>query len=125
MTARAPAKLGVQGRKLWSEIADRYELRPDETRILTDVCREADIIERLEAGLRDAPLVVEGARGQTVANPLVSELRQHRAALTTMLKALHLPDTDDTAARRSLETSQLARRAARARWDRRTGPDSA
>lgn len=73
-------------------VIDRYDLRPDEVRLLADGCREADIIERLEAELADAPLMVKGSMGQLVASPLVSEVRQHRAVLAGLLKSLKLPD---------------------------------
>lgn len=117
--AKQPAQLGDKGRALWQQIIDGYSLRPDEVRMLEDVCREADLIERLEEQLRGSSLMVTGSQGQLVASPLVSELRQHRATLTQMLKALKLPDTDATAQRKAELDSQQARAAARARWDRR------
>lgn len=120
--AKIPAKLGTEGRRLWSEIVDRYDLRPDEIRVLADACREADIVERLELELRDAPLMVKGSQGQLVASPLVSEVRQHRTVVAALLKALHLPDTDSQGAQKAQKDSEAARAAARARWDRkRTG----
>lgn len=117
--ARQPTKLGAEGRRLWQAIVSAYDLRPDEVRILADACREVDVVERLEAGLRDSPLMVEGSQGQLVASPLVSEVRQHRAVLANLLKALKLPDTNDLAQRRAALESEQARAAARARWDRR------
>lgn len=113
---RQPAKLGPAGRRLWREVVERYELRPDEARLLTDACREADIIDRLEAALADASLVVKGSMGQLVASPLVSEVRQHRSVLARLLKALNLPDTPAEAERRHNAVSEQARAAARARW---------
>lgn len=118
ISEKPPTHLGAQGRKLWAAIAAKYDLRPDEIRILIDVCREADLIERLEVLLRDSDLMVRGSQGQLVASPLVSELRQHRATLTTMLKALHLPESESTTARLKQETSEKARKAIKARWDR-------
>ncbi|MFD8336781.1 hypothetical protein ACFV42_29530 [Streptomyces solisilvae] len=97
---RPPAKLGAAGRRLWREIVERYELRPDEARILGDACREADIVERLEAELADAPLMVKGSMGQLVAPPLVSEARQHRSVLVALLKSLKLPDAPADAQRK-------------------------
>src|SRR5690606_41193051 len=66
---------------LWDSIVPAYDLRPDEARMLADACREADIVQRLEDELADAPLMVQGSQGQLVASPLVSELRQHRSVL--------------------------------------------
>ncbi len=118
---RPPAKLGAAGRRLWREISGRYELRPDETRLLADACREADIIDRLEEELAGAPLIVKGSMGQLVASPLVSEVRQHRTVLAGLLKSLKLPDAPDEAERRRAAVSDQARAAARARWGRSKG----
>lgn len=115
MSATAPDRLGPKGKSLW-EIATTYELRPDELRVLEDACREADLIERLEIELRNAPLMVSGSMGQQVSSPLVSELRQHRATLNTLLKALKLPD--DGAKAGAEDVSSKARAAAHARWSR-------
>lgn len=120
-TAPKPSELGSKGSWLWDEITDRYDLRPDEIRILEDACREADLIERLEVDLRDSALMVKGSQGQVVSSPLVSELRQHRATLSGMLRGLKLPDTDSQASQKAESDSQKARAAARARWDRKTG----
>lgn len=118
-SAPMPSRLAPKGRRLWKEIVERYDLRPDEVRVLEDACREVDIIERLEAELRDGPLMVRGSQGQLVSSPLVSELRQHRSVLAGLLRALKLPDEESTAAQREQRESEQARAAARARWDRR------
>lgn len=115
---KAPANLAAEGKFLWKSVTDVHELGPDSVRMLVDACREADLVQRLEVELRDADLVVRGAGGQPVANPLVSEVRQHRAVLSGLLKALRLPATAGDAARREADISEQARSAARARWDR-------
>jgi hypothetical protein len=113
---RPPEKLGAAARRLWREVVERYELRPDEVRMLGDAAREADIIDRLEAELADAPLMVKGSMGQLVASPLVSEVRQHRSVLASLLKSLKLPDAPAEAQRKQTLVSEQARAAARARW---------
>ncbi|ASU81416.1 hypothetical protein CDO52_00235 [Nocardiopsis gilva YIM 90087] len=118
-TPRMPTRLGTAGRALWKSIVPAYTLRPDEVRLLTDACRESDIVQRLEDELADAPLMVTGSQGQLVASPLVSELRQHRAVLAGLLKALKLPDTPADAHQKSAHISDQARAAARARWSKR------
>lgn len=90
--APAPKGLGSRSRKLWKSIVDKYELRYDELDLLEDVCREADLIDLLEAKLDGAPLTVRGSQGQEVINPLISELRQHRATKKQLWAALKLPD---------------------------------
>lgn len=113
-----PRELERAGRKLWREIArsGKYELRPDELRVLEDACREADLIDDLAAEAKGAPKMVRGSQGQDVINPLISELRQHRTALRSLLAALHLPDDDDGSVGAESSRSTGARKAAQARW---------
>lgn len=120
MAPITPEYLGVNGAKLWKDCAPpAYEMRPDELRLLLECCREVDIIDRLEAALRDDDLMVAGqGLRNMVVNPLVSELRQHRSTLTTMFKALQLPDSSSGIAQKRQQVSESNTRAARARWDK-------
>lgn len=111
----APKDLTAKGRTLWREVASSYQLRIDEYRILEDACREADLIDALQEEAKYADTVVEGSQGQPVINPLISELRQHRSTLASLLRQLKLPDPADTAEARST----AARSAANARWSKR------
>lgn len=113
-TPKMPVGLDEAGQALWSSLVPTYEFRPDELRLLSDACREADLISLMEAEMAGAPLTVKGSQGQPVANPMLSELRQHRAQLAALLKALKLPDDGQGAADRSAK----ARDAANARWKR-------
>lgn len=90
----APKGVGTAGRKLWREITGKYDLRPDELSTLADACREEDLIARMQDKLDDESthLIVVGSQGQPVANPMVSEIRQHRGTKLAILKALKLPD---------------------------------
>ena len=111
----APAKLSAKARRLWSSVTEKYDLRADELRVLEDACREVDLVERLEKALADGDLIVRGSQGQPVANPLVTEIRQHRGQLQRLLGSLKLPDEDGRAAE---SRSSSARAAANARWRR-------
>ncbi|MBF6459814.1 hypothetical protein IU433_12280 [Nocardia puris] len=111
----APSGLRPGGRKLWADVIGTYELRPDEVRVLKDACREADLVDALEAQLQGSALLVTGSQGQQVINPLVSEIRQHRGVLSSLLRQLRLPDGNDTPDARSTQ----ARDAANARWSKR------
>jgi phage terminase small subunit len=113
MAHKTPAHLGRKGKALWKSIVDVYDLRPDEVSILECACREEDIVERIEAELRDAPLMVAGSMGQQTAHPLISELRQHRIAKAGLLAKLKLPDEDG---RHAAATTEAARAAANTRW---------
>jgi hypothetical protein len=115
-TPRPPRNLGERGQELWDSIIPTYELKPDEMQILIDSCREADLIERLGEALESGDLISHGSMGQEVPAPTLSEIRQHRALLNTLLKSLKLPETAGTAARKRAHVSEQARTAARARW---------
>lgn len=124
MTQRAPKDLGPAGQRLWKSICRDYELRPDELAVLESACREADLIQRLEEALKDAPLVVKGSMGQEVASPLVTEIRLHRSTQAGLLRQLKIPDLEDededeeptVIRRRPMSRSEAARKAANARW---------
>ena len=104
---KAPPGLLAGGRKLWREVAKDHQLRPDQYRILFEACCEADLIDRLQADLKDTPTTTRGSMGQEVAHPILSELRQHRGTLNTLIRGLALEDTDTSAA----DTHKAAREA--------------
>ncbi|SNY84147.1 hypothetical protein SAMN04244553_3600 [Nocardia amikacinitolerans] len=115
MPVPAPDGLGSSGTALWFGIANDYELRSDELRILEDACREADLIDALADRLEHEDLLITGSQGQTVINPLVGELRQHRSVLSTLLQRLKLSGDDgDSPEERSAQMRSLANR----RWKR-------
>lgn len=109
---------GAKAQAVWDGITGVYSLRPDELRVLEDACREIDLVERLEADLAGASLTVKGSQGQPVANPLVTEVRQHRQVVKALLGSLKLPDEDD--ARAPASPSAAGRALVANRW-RRTG----
>ncbi|WP_043648046.1 hypothetical protein [Nocardia thailandica] len=111
----APKGLGAPGRALWRDVTAKYQLRADEMRVLEAACREADLIDRLETEMPAAKLIVTGSQGQPVINPMIPELRQHRATMAQLLRQLKLPDEGASAEQRS----NAARDAANARWGNR------
>lgn len=94
MTPTMPTKLDRAGRDLWRSVTTKWDLRPDELRVLAEACRETDLIERLRVMLDGAPLTVDGSMGQTVMHPAVAEIRQHRNVLASLLRTLKLPDDE-------------------------------
>lgn len=114
---RAPAGMGATGLKFWRDITGKFELSSSEFALLESACRELALIDRLEAKLKGAQLVVTGSMGQQVAHPLLAEVRQHRAAFAALVKALKLPDEDVEETPKS-PRSIAAQRAAKARWAR-------
>ena len=91
---KTPMGLKTHGKRTWEAVTNKYELRTDELDILEDICREIDLINVLEKELKDAPLMLKGSQGQDVVNPMVTELRQHRATKRSLWAALKLPDDD-------------------------------
>lgn len=85
-----PKNLNPEAERMWNNILSTYELRPDECRLVVDIVREIDIINRITRELEGAPAMVKGSMGQEVANPLFSEARQHRLALASLFKQLGL-----------------------------------
>jgi len=114
---RVPAPKGLgPSAAFWRQVTAEYDLRADELRLLADACREMDLVDRMQAEI-DAPghdLIGSGSQGQPVADPLVQEIRQHRAGLQRLLAGLKLEDPAAGAASRSAS----ARKAANAKWQR-------
>ncbi|GLW63520.1 hypothetical protein Arub01_17640 [Actinomadura rubrobrunea] len=121
-------KLGPRGTKLWNDITEEFDLRPDELQVLSAACRTLDLIAAMEAELEGQPLTVLGSQRQPVQHPLLVELRLYRTALTTYLRTLRIPDDDAEAEvtrleeakkYRKLTRSEAGRVAAHARWGTR------
>ena len=117
-TIPAPPGLSPAARKLWRDVEKGQRLRPDQFRILEDACKEADVIDAMEAAWLEEgrPMTSRGSQGQLVAHPLISELRQHRGTITTLLRTLALADTDTSATDAKRATRESATALARARW---------
>ncbi|WP_425664872.1 hypothetical protein [Agrococcus sp. DT81.2] len=101
-----PSGLGEAGARLWSQTVESYTLRADELEVLRAACAEADLIVRLEDALAGEPLTTSGSMGQIVAHPLISELRQHRSTLASLVRGLKLPDESGGEANQQREAAQ-------------------
>ena len=93
---KTPTGLKARSRRLWKTVTTDYELRADELDLLEDACREMDLFDALERELKGAAYLVKGSQGQDVINPLVAEIRQHRATKKSLWGALKLPDDEQT-----------------------------
>ena len=89
-----PAGLRSKGTAIWKQVTTDYVLRADEKALLEQICREVDLIQELHTELNKLPLLMTGSMGQDVVNPLLGEIRQHRALLASLHKNLGLPDLD-------------------------------
>lgn len=114
---RSPSGLKAAGKALWRAIHLAYDFEdaPEKLVILEQAARTADVTARLQAVVDKAyDLRVLGSQGQPVAMPEVSELRQYRALLASLLKAVNCPEDEDV-----LTRSELGKMGAKARWSGR------
>ena len=103
----------TSARRLRKEVMDEWDLSPVEVRILDDMCHEAELISRMAKELDGGDLLTAGSTGQMRPNPLLAEIRQHRAVMASLAKALRLQDDTDEA---RLARSEHAAKAAAGRW---------
>lgn len=113
---KRPDGLGARAAKLWADVVGTFDLRPDELIVLGEACRTMDTLARLDDALRGADLMVRGSQGQLRENPLLSEARQQRLALSRMLKQLDLPESDDVAEFKAQRRSRTNRANVQRRW---------
>lgn len=116
----APNGLQEAGRQLWEHISDdSLELRVDELTLLTEACRVADQLARLDETIAAEPTMISGSHKQPVVHPAISEARQQRALLASLLKRLEIPEEPTEGGEwDGLSASQRARKAAGKRWGR-------
>jgi hypothetical protein len=115
---RTPKGFKAPGRALWRQIHAEYDFEgcPEKLVVLENACRTADVVERLQAAVDSTTdLRVRGSQGQPVAIPELGELRQYRAQLASLLKALDVVDEAEVGTGK-MTRSQLGRLGAQARW---------
>lgn len=111
---RVPAELQAAGKALWRRLTADFVLEPAEVVLLGLACRQADALSDVEAAVERDGVMVTGAAGQQRLNAAVTECRQARLALATLVGRIALPAEDD---RPMTAASERASRAARARWE--------
>lgn len=95
-----PARLGPRGAALWAEITTAHTLAPEQLEILTEACRCADRLERLDEHLHDEDmswldvekLRSDGATFRVTVDAALSEARQQQNILKQLIASLRLPD---------------------------------
>ncbi|GLY81573.1 P27 family phage terminase small subunit [Actinoallomurus iriomotensis] len=122
ITPTPPEPLGTDGTRLWTEVFGEYDLddfSPGDLRILASAAACLDTIAAMREALTDAPLIVQGSMRQQVANPLIAEIRFHRAQFAALMRQLGLEAAgSDKDSPRVMTRTEQASRAARARWAR-------
>jgi hypothetical protein len=119
-----PAGLKQAGRFLWDQTMASYTLRADELLLLEQACREADLIADIQDEMRFQSLTVSGSQGQDVANPLLSEIRQHRMLYGQLIGRLNLPDLDSSQVGGLRAVPNQQRDAVNSRWHKAYGAGS-
>jgi hypothetical protein len=86
-----PDGLHAAGARLWRSILGEYDLDEHESLLLIEAARVADRLDRLATESDGAPLTVLNFKGDSVANPLLTEARAQGIVLARLLAALRLP----------------------------------
>jgi hypothetical protein len=124
---KPPRGLKDAGTALWRQITGAYAFddSPEALYTLESACRTADVVARLQDVVDNAEvLTTRGSQGQQVALPHLTELRQYRNLMVTLVKSMNLPAEEDTdsawspSGRKPMSRTESARKAAQARWAR-------
>ena len=97
---KTPQGLRAPGKRLWSSVVDEFDLDEHELAMLVESCRTVDVLDLLDAKVRDEGPTVKGPQG-TKANPALVEARQERIALARLLAVLRLPAGEEGADEKS------------------------
>lgn len=88
---RVPAGTGAAGRRLWADVLGRYELEEHELALLREMVRTVDLLDELEARVREDGLMVTGPALTQRVHPAAVEARQQKIALARLSASLRLP----------------------------------
>lgn len=105
----APNDLGAEGTTLWNAINETRIISAPLAPLVHNACREVDILDGLSKQIRDNPLTLENSRGDTIANPILGELRQHLTTLKTVLNSLGYTTLLEGATEEDDLTAQIAK----------------
>jgi hypothetical protein len=101
----------TRGEQLRESIAKEFDVAGMVAEsLVNEVCKTADELSIMEDALIEHGPLIQGGRNQLVANPAAALVVRHRKLLADLLREA-FPEHEETA-------TQLARRAARARWNK-------
>src|SRR5699024_7507635 len=81
------AGLSERGKRLWADLTKGRELDAAQSALLLNMCRLADRLDDLSGAVGDE-LTVVNDKGDTVANPILTEHRQQLLAFLQVAKTL-------------------------------------
>ena len=119
-----PVGLKDAGRQLWDETLTVYKLAEHEQAVLAQACHTLDLVNAMRNRVARDGIMSTGSMGQDVVNPLIGEMRQQRQLLSSLLKALNLPDVDPAAVSGGLRVvpdENQQRAAVTSRWKKAYG----
>jgi hypothetical protein len=88
---KAPAGLGVAGRRLWRSVLRDFDLAEHERLLLAQAAHVADVCALLQVQVdADGPLSVSRL-GERRSHPALVELRAQRLLLARLIVALRVP----------------------------------
>src|SRR4051812_35013878 len=116
----APNGLRTEGLRLWRDtlagVADGWRLDVADLTLLEEACRLRDTAARLQRRVDREGTEVTGSEGQTVAHPLLREVRMTRALMVATIKRVEIaPPRQRTGGMSKRQRDQLAD-ARRSRW---------
>jgi hypothetical protein len=92
-----PEGFAESGRRLWVSVADVFELDVHEQLLLTQACRIADILDRLNIESLANPVTVINMKGDRVPHPSLTEMRQQSIVLSRLIASLRMPSGEQEA----------------------------
>jgi hypothetical protein len=87
-----PKGCGPSGRALWRSLHRRFVFEPHEVRLLTDLVRTVDLVDRLQEALDESDDLAD-----VDARRLATEVRGQRLTAAKLVAALRLPDVGSAA----------------------------
>lgn len=89
----APEGLNSRATALWKNLHEMYSFDPHEDILVEQLCRAVMMADDLRSRQAEEDFIGEGAMGQPVAAPLVTEMRQWDSNIKGLITALKLPVT--------------------------------
>lgn len=83
-----------KGQRLWRDLTAKWEFTEEEYRLLENACYTADRIAKERREIGDE-LTVKGSMGQTVAHPLLAQLRADEEHLAKLLSRIDMPEPEE------------------------------
>ena len=85
-----PKSLRKQGKKLWEDIVNGWEIQPEQAVLLQDLCESQDRITELSSLLRAEGQVIQDRFGAPKPHPAAALLKGEVGNFTRLYKALAL-----------------------------------